>query len=128
MKSLGSLIANCKTKSLTTDKCGECNTGFNLSSDKEKCFTNQANCLLHNSATSSATEVTCNTCIDGYYLSGTTCTQGTDNNCITYETTSSACKVCKTGFYHPSNTCVEHINIANCLTYSQTVKNTCLTC
>ena len=128
VNSKGTLIANCKTKAPTADKCLTCNTNFFLSSDGVKCFAVLSNCKEHNATSSTATTYTCKTCNDGFYLNGTTCTAGTDTNCITFKTNVDACEVCKSGFYHPSNTCVQHVTIANCKTYSQTDAHTCLTC
>ncbi len=73
-----------------------------------------ANCKEHNPVTSTATTFTCKTCNDGFYLNGTTCTAGTDTNCVVFQTNVDACSTCKNGYYHPSSTCLQHVTITNC--------------
>lgn len=125
--SANSEIANCQTKSLDSDKCSLCNSGFVLSTGQDECSTSVSNCKTHQAYTKGSTP-TCGTCVDGFYLSNSICTAGSDSNCVTY-LNSGTCDICKNKWYHLGTvSCAEHSSISNCETYHNTIKNTCKTC
>ena len=121
------LITNCKTKSINSDKCSVCNTGFILSTGGDECATALSNCDSHNAFAKGATPV-CSVCIVGFYLDGNVCKAGTDVNCEIFANGGN-CSKCKNKFYHVGTAvCEAHIANSNCLTYSDSGKNTCLKC
>ena len=125
--SAGSLIANCKSKSYNSDKCGECNTGYILANTGDECVLALPECKTHNSFSKGVTPI-CLECNDLFYKLNGVCTSGNDANCVVYES-NGTCDVCKDKWYHLGATsCVEHVDIANCGNYHNTIANTCEFC
>ena len=121
-------ISNCITKSINSDKCSLCDNDFILSSDGLECVLRLTNCSSHSSFSSGITP-SCSVCDKGFYLKNTdTCEPGTDYNCEIF-IYAETCSKCKNKFFHNgTSACEPHINNSNCLTYSDSTKNTCLIC
>lgn len=122
-----SKITNCKTKSHNSDKCLICNTNSVLSSGGDECAAEITNCDTHNAFTAGNTP-TCSKCVNGFYLDNNVCKSGTDTNCEVFAS-GGTCSQCKNTFYHVGvEGCEAHLTNANCLTYSDSVKNSCVEC
>lgn len=120
------VIDGCSVYVADADKCLTCVSGKILNTDGTACKTPIANCLIHQSFTTSTETLTCSTCNNGYIKNtdGSTCTKGT-MNCDIY-TSATSCSRCSNQ-YHAATTCLtKHADIADCEIYSRNANNTCL--
>jgi len=126
-------IANCKTTTITADTCATCNDNFVATTDGKKCLAAISNCNTYVSSSSSSTSLSCSACKSTFYLntdanSVTTCIAGAIVGCLTYSS-STVCTACDTtGYFLAGSTCTKHVTVANCLTYSGSQFNQCVSC
>ena len=130
--------ANCATFTYNADTCATCATGYYAFSTT-KCVAVIANCATYDSNTSTATQLQCSVCSNGYVLTAATtnggqnsCAQGTIANCAIYANATS-CTTCADGYNRTNaTTCTIQPVITNCTNYdgdsAATPVGVCLTC
>ena len=137
-KSKDNKIANCGTKSSTSDKCAACSGTMILTGDGLECKSAIANCASYNTV-NSGQDLTCNVCDSGFYKKTnvvtadsntppTECIAGEVENCATYGSGVTNCLTCKNGFILQGTTCQANNTIAGCTVYNSTNLYQCNTC
>lgn len=110
------IIPGCGKLSLNGDSCGQCKTGFNLSTDSLKCFQDIENCIdqLEDNAPTTA-DFICTKCNPKLYPStdGSECLPQYVANCSGYTDQTNTCTGCNSGFNLNGGAC-EPLNVPNC--------------
>ncbi len=122
-------ISNCSQLNKVADNCLECLPNFQITDDKRKCLSVISSCFDYHDSTLNSSELTCKTCEEGFFLSGTTCDAGGVSDCKTYNVNSDVCVLCNAGFYVSNqNTCEPHNPMELCKTYSANQAHRCTQC
>lgn len=128
-------ITNCLSVNLTSDKCETCEDDYILTSHKIACKEKINYCRLY-AGTIYDENLTCDTCIDGYYLTydeknikSRYCLYGNIANCAVYEENSPVtCLLCSNSYYLFEGLCNKSPFILSCLKYDPVIARKCEVC